>query len=332
MSDDELRVASYIYDTTRALFDGTPSLEDGIPLRMWTGPTLPHVFRRVLDGEADAGELGLTFYLRALEAGDDRFVAIPAFPNRVFRHSSVFINTGSDIHGPRDLVGRTIGEFGIYGQDCGVWAKGILSDEYGFAPERNRWVIGGLDAPAKPFTFTTHPHPEGLDITTVEDRGLGAMLEDGEIDALFTANVPQVFLDGSSHVARLFPDYERVERDWFRRTRMFPIMHAVVVRRDVIARRPGIESMIYRAFLEAKEAGLEQYRQARRLFLATTALPWADALVEDDMALMGDDWWPYGISANRAELETNFRYENEQGITSRLWTVEELFAPDVLST
>lgn len=329
---DELRVASHIYDTTRTLFDGDQALEDGTPLRMWTGPTLPHIFRRVLDGEAEAGELGLTFYLRALDAGDDRFVAIPAFPNRVFRHSAVFINTRNGIHGPQDLEGRTIGEFGVYGQDPGVWMKGILADEYGFAPEKNRWIIGGLDAPAEPFTFTTHPHPEGLDITTVEDRGLGEMLDSGEIDALFTANVPQVFLDGSPHVARLFPDYKQVERDWYRRTGMFPIMHVVVVTRDRIARRPGIEAMIYRAFREAKEAGLEQYRQARRIFQATTALPWADALVEDDMALMGDDWWPYGISANRAELDTNLRYEYEQGITSRLWSVEELFAPNLLNT
>lgn len=272
MSDDELRVASYIYDTTRELFTGTPSLG----------------------------------------AGDDRFVAIPVFLNRVFRHSCVFINTHSGIRGPRDLVGCTIGEFGIYGQDSGVWAKGILPDEYGFALERSRWVIGGLDAPAKPFTFTTHTHPEGLDITTVEDRGLGAMLENGEIDVLFTANVPQVFLDGSPHVARLFPRYQEVERDWFRRT--------------------GIESMIYRAFLKAKDAGLEQYRQARRLFQATTALPWADALVEDDMELMGDDWWPYGFEENRDELETNLRYEYEQGLTSRRWTVDELFAPNLLNT
>jgi 4,5-dihydroxyphthalate decarboxylase len=109
--------------------------------------------------EFDVSELGMTFYLRMLDSGDDYFVALPVFPNRVFRHSCVFVNAASGIGDPADLVGKTIGEFGTYGQDSGVWAKGILMDEYGFRPERNRWVIGGLERPMPPFGFIPHPHP-----------------------------------------------------------------------------------------------------------------------------------------------------------------------------
>jgi hypothetical protein len=159
--------------------------------------------------DVDVSEFGLTFYLRTLDQGAP-FLAIPAFPNRVFRHSSVFINAESGITGPADLDGRTIGEFGLYGQDPGVWIKGILADEYGFRPERNRWVIGGLETPAPPFGFVSHPHPANVDIRTAPDgRTLSGMLESGEIDALFTANVPQAFLDGSPRIARCSPTTNR---------------------------------------------------------------------------------------------------------------------------
>src|SRR5882724_4841291 len=156
MENLDLRVAAAEYDTTRALFDGAVKVGGVRSVTMATAATLPDVFELLLRGEAEVSELGLTFYLRTLE-NDAPFVALPAFPNRVFRHSCIYVNAGSGIATPADLVGRTIGEFGVYGQDSGVWAKGILMDEHGFRPEQNRWVIGGLDRPMPPFPFTTHP-------------------------------------------------------------------------------------------------------------------------------------------------------------------------------
>ncbi|MGH3500591.1 MAG: hypothetical protein ACRDQA_06800, partial [Nocardioidaceae bacterium] len=222
MNDLDLRIGTFRYDTTEALFDGSVTVDGVRSTTMSTAATLPEIFGRTARGEdVDVSEFGLTFLLRALDQGAP-FLIIPAFTARVFRHSSVFVNTGSGITGPADLVGKTIGEFGTYGQDSGVWIKGILADEYGFRPERNRWVIGGLDHPAPPFAFTSHPHPDDVEVTTVpEGRTLSAMLDSGEIDALFTANVPQPFLDGSPHIRRLFGDYEPVERDYYRRTGNF---------------------------------------------------------------------------------------------------------------
>lgn len=163
-----LTISSYLYDTTQALFDGSVDVKGADALTMTTARTLPEIFERfVRDDQVDVSEFGLTFLLRAREAGED-YVALPIFPNRVFRHSCVFVSTAGGITHPEQLVDRTIGEFGIYGQDSGVWAKGILMDEYGFRPERNRWVIGGLDHAAPPFGFTTHPHPQDVEITTAE--------------------------------------------------------------------------------------------------------------------------------------------------------------------
>jgi hypothetical protein len=333
MSDFDLRVGTFAYDTTRALLDGSVTVDGVRSTQVSTAATVPEIFERMLRrGDFDVSELGLTFLLRTLEL-DVPFAAIPAFPNRVFRHSCIFVNTASGISGPEDLVGRTIGEFGVYGQDSGVWAKGVLMDEHGFRPEQNRWVIGGLEHPAPPFDFIPHPHPADVEVTTApEGRTLSAMLESGEIDALFTANVPQCYLDGSPHVTRLFPDHQAVERDHYRRTGIFPIMHTVVARHDLLTANPGLAHSIYRAFADAKDAAADQYRRDRRWYQVQHMLPWTNALFEEAQRLLGDDWWPYGIAANRSTLDTYLRYHHEQGLSSRRWTVEEIFTPDLLDT
>ncbi len=156
---------SFRYDTTEALFNGEVTVPR-VDLQMRTGRTLPEIFSRLLmDDEFDIAELGMTFYQRVLAAGRDDFVALPLFPNRVFRHSCVFVNVEARIETPADLVDKTIGEFGIYSQDSGVWAKGALMDDYGFDPAANRWVIGGLEQPAEPFTFVPQTRPANVDIT-----------------------------------------------------------------------------------------------------------------------------------------------------------------------
>ena len=328
----DLRIGAFRYDTTRALFDGDVTV-DGANADFGSGATLPEVFLGLLRADTfDVAELGLTYYLRTLEA-DAPYVAIPAFPNRVFRHSCVFVNRRSGISVPGDLVDKTIGEFGMYGQDSGVWAKGILMDEYGFDPQRNRWVIGGLNQPSPPFDFVTQIHPSGIDISTAPaDSSLSDMLVAGEIDALFSANVPQCVLEAAPEVGLLFPDYERRERDYFRRTGIFPIMHTVAARRELFDAHPDLATRIYDTFLEAKEIAAERYRQGRQLFEVKTMVPWMNALFEENRTLFPDDWWPYGIAANRSALDAYLRYHHEQGLSARLWTVEELFVRELAHT
>jgi 4,5-dihydroxyphthalate decarboxylase len=332
MTDHTLIIGCYRYDTTAALFDGSVAL-DGAGLDMRTAPTLPEIFERaVRKDEFDFAELGLTFYLRLVESGLP-YVALPIFPNRIFRHSCVFVNTHSGITTPADLTGRTIGEFGTYGQDSGVWAKGILTDEYGFDPAANHWIVGGLEFPSAPFDFIPHPHPANVEVRPAPlGSTLSAMLDTGGIDALFSANVPQCVLDRSANVTRLFPDYEPLERDYHRRTGIFPIMHTVVVRRDLLDTRPELVREVYDAFCRAKDEAAERYHRNRRLYQVQTMTPWMNALIERNESEPGPDLWAYGVTANRTTLDTYLRYHHEQGLSTHRMRIEDIVAPEFLGT
>lgn len=328
MTTRHLDIAVTRYDHTRALFDGSVPF-DGVDATLHS-PAIPEIFAGLASGRYDVAEFGLTHYLRALDAGTD-LIAIPVFPARVFRHASVFVNTSTGITGPADLVGRTIGEFGMYGQDSGIWAKGILAEDHGFAPEQNRWVVGGLETPLPAgFEFTTHRHPDNVDIRFAPPEStLAQLLDHGEIDALFSSNAPTTYLAGSPNIAPLFGDHEARERDWYRRTGIFPIMHTIVARRELFDEDPGLARRLYQGFLAAKDIAAARYRDMRRLFQVTTMVPWMYQLFEENRALLGDDWFPYGIDANRTALETFLRYSHEQGLMAAPRTVDEMFVEEL---
>ena len=329
----DLRVGIYRYDQVRALFDGSVTI-DGVDASFTSAPIVTEIFKKMIQEHAfDVAELGWTYYLRTLDLDDPPFLALPVFPNRQFRHSAIYVNTSSGIEEPQDLAGRTIGEFATYGHDAGFWPKGILSDEFGLTPEQSRWVIGGLDWPMEPVDFIPFLHPADVDVTRApEGRELGQMLDAGEIDALISADVPKCVLDGSPRVARLFPDWEATERDYYRRTGIFPIMHTVVVRRELLTRRPGLVRAVYRAFCAAKEAATERYRTARIFNNMDLMIPWLSRVLDDNRDLFPADWWPYGLGANRTTVDTLLRYHFEQGLSQRRLTPEDVFVPELLDT
>ena len=324
MPGPRLDIAVTRYENTRALFDGTVTF-DGIDAALHS-PPIPDIFTGVAAGRFDVAELGLTHYLRALDVGTD-LVALPVFPARTFRHSSVFVNTTKGITGPADLVGRTIGEYGMYGQDAGIWIKGILAEDFGFAVSSNRWVVGGLDSPLPAgFEFTTHIQPPDVEVGFAPaDRTLGDMLDRGEIDALFTSNAPAAYLAGSPDIAPLFTDHEGREREWHRRTGIFPIMHTVVARRALLEDDPDLARRLYDGFLRAKDVAAQRYRDMRRLFQVTTMVPWMHSLFERNRTEFDDDWFAYGLRANRTTLETFLRYSADQGLSPAHRTVDDLF-------
>ena len=220
------------------------------------------IFRRMIGGEFDVAELGLTYFLRMWDTEESPFMALPIFPNRNFRHSAIFASAASGIQRPQDLAGKTIGEFALWGHDPGVWMKGILAEEFGVTPEQAGWIIGGTDHPIPAFDWVPQPIPHGVDIRrAAEGQTLAAMLESGEIDALLSVDVPQALLNGSTKIRRLFPDYRSVERDYYRRTGIFPMMHIVAIRKDLAAEHPEISRAIYSAFLAAKDQTENRYRQ-----------------------------------------------------------------------
>ncbi len=333
MTERKLDIAFGDYDRTSALATGAVTI-DGVDASFHSARIVTEIFEGMIRRRAyDVSELGWTYYLRTFADGPSPFVAIPVFPNRAFRHGAIYVNKASGIASPADLVGKRIGELALYGHDAGIMPKGILSDEWGFRPERNRWIVGGIDFPLKPVDFVAHPVPAGVEVEWAgKDVDLGEMLDRGEIDALISADIPRCVLEGSPRVGRLFEDYPAVERDYFRRTGIFPIMHAVVVTRELAEQEPEIVKAVHRGFCEAKQQAAERYVKGMTFNNMNVMLPWLTQLVQEDLALLGDDWWPYGIAANRAAIEAVLRYHHEQGTTPRRFQLEELFVPELLGT
>lgn len=331
MTEQELKIGTYRYEHTAALVDGTVTI-DGVDAAIETAPLVSDVFQRMVHGDFDVAELGLTYFLRTFDLDDAPFLALPIFPNRNFRHAAIFVNTASGITGPRDLAGKTVGEFALYGSDPGVWVKGVLADEHGVAPEECRWVVGGTNHPIPSFDWIPQPVPAGVAVRHAEDgETLGALLEAGEIDALISVDVPQSLVDGSPEVARLFPDHVAVEREYYRRTGIFPMMHVVAIRKELAA-EAGLVRAIYRAFAEAKEITARQYREGAVKQHMAVMTPWFSALFAENRRLLGEDWWPYGVGANRTAVDTFLRYHHEQGLSARLLTSEDIFVPALLGT
>ena len=281
----------------------------------------------------DVSELGMTYLLRTMEVEEPPFLAIPVFLVRSFRHGAIYINKARGISRPEDLAGKRIGELALYGHDALVMPKGILSDDHGVKPEQSRWIIGSIDFPMEPVDFVPHPVPGGVEVEWAgKNIDLGQMLETGEIDALISADVPKCALERSPKVGRLFENYEVVERDYYRRTGIFPIMHAVVVTRSLATERPDLVEAVYKGFREAKDQMAEQYVKGMTFNNMTVMLPWLTKLISDNRDVLGDDWWPYGIKANRAAIDAVLRYHYEQGLTKRRFTIEEVFVPGLLNS
>jgi hypothetical protein len=333
MSELDLKVGFWKYDHVRPLFDGSVTI-DGATAAFEDAPIISDTFENMVRNQAyDVSELGLTFYLRTLELDDPPFIAIPVFPNRHFRHSAIYVNVDSGIEEPADLVGKTIGEFGTYGHDAGIWPKGILADDYGVTPEQSRWVIGGSDWWMPPFDYIPFIQPEGVEIEVApKGKELGPMLESGEIDALISAVVPNCVLNGSPKVAQLFPDYQAVERDYYERTGIFPIMHTVVVQRSLLDANPGLGTKLLEAFSRSCDIVKSEYQRGRMEHQMSVMSPWFNKLYEDNREVLGDDWWQYGVAANRANIDTFLRYTFEQGLSKRRLTCEDIFAAEVLDT
>jgi hypothetical protein len=333
MTDRKLDIAFWNYDRTRLLADGTVKI-DGVDATFQTARIVPEIFEAMIRQRAyDVSELGMTYFLRTFEDGESPFLAIPVFPVRSFRHGAIYINKASGIERPGDLAGKLIGELALYGHDAGVIPKGILFDDFCVKPEQSRWIIGGIDFPMNPVDFVPRPVPDGVEVEYAgKGVDLGAMLEAGEIDALISADVPKAVLEKSPKVGRLFEDYEAVERDYYRRTGIFPIMHAVVVTRELAIEQPELVKAVYRGFCAAKDQMAAQYVTGMTFNNMTMMLPWLTKLIEDDREVLGDDWWPYGIEANRVAIDAVLRYHHEQGLTKRRFTIEDVFVSGLLDT
>jgi len=317
-----LTLACGPYDRTEALRTGAVQPE-GIDLKYVSIQSPPEIFVRMIrNQEFDVSEMSSAVYLRRRAKGDFPFVAIPVFPSRMFRHSFVFVNTKSGIKTAQDLAGRRVG-VPAYGQTAAVWIRGILKDEYGAAWEKMRWFVGGLEESRPTDELDERPAADFSLEFIGEAQTLSGMLESGELDALLGAIQPSCF-GRSPHVQRLFPNARETEREYYRKTGVFPIMHTLVIREAVYKKDPWIAESLFRAFQQAKELCL---RQAHYSAALRYTLPWLLSELEEMDALFSPDPWPYGLEANRKTLETLTRYLVDQRLLDRAVGIEELFAP-----
>jgi 4,5-dihydroxyphthalate decarboxylase len=320
-----LTMACWDYDRTRPLADGSIR-PDGIDLNVLNLHVEETFFRMLRNREFDVAEMSLSSYTVACARGNCPFVAIPVFPSRFFRQSSIFVSTKSDIREPRDLVGKRIGT-PEYQMTAPVWIRGILQDDYGVDPASVEYWTGGEEEPGRDEKINLDL-PERIRIRRIgPTQTLAQMLADGEIDALHTARIPSTFTTRPDAVRRLFANHVEVEKEYWKRTRIFPIMHTIVLRRDVYEANRWIAQALCKAFAAAKAL---VYANLYTTSALTTMLPWQIAQVEEVRATMGDDWWSYGFAANREVLETFLRYHHEQGLSKRRLAAEELFAPETL--
>ena len=322
-----LSLACWDYDRTRALADGRVQPE-GIDLVYLNQPVEETFFRMMRFGEFDASEMSLSSYVASLGRAEPPFIAIPAFPSRFFRHSCIFVSAKSGIRKPEDLKGKRIG-VPEYQMTAPVWIRGILSDEHGVKVTDVQHLSGGEEQPGRDEKLKLDL-PSSIKLSPIgKTQTLSGMLAEGELDALVTARAPSTFKSKPDAVKRLFPDYVAKEKEYYRRTRIFPIMHTVVIRRDVYAKNPWVAQSLYKAFTAAKKIASDMYAQTAAL---SSMLPWSTAQADETRAEMGEDWWPYGLGPNRHVLETFLRYHHEQGLSKRLYKPEELFARETLES
>jgi 4,5-dihydroxyphthalate decarboxylase len=320
-----LTLACWDYDRTRALADGSVRAE-GIDLNCLNLHVEETFFRMLRNREFDVAEMSLSSYAMSIARDQPAFIAIPVFPSRFFRQSCIFVSSKSGIREPKDLIGKRIGT-PEYQMTAPVWIRGILQDEYGIDPASVEYFTGGEEEPGRDEKLKLELPPKFKLTRIGAAQTLTQMIADGDIDAMHTARIPSTFQTRPGAVKRLFENYVEVERAYYRKTRIFPIMHTVVIRRDVYRANPWIAQSLLKAFTAAKRKVYENLYTTSALI---TMLPWQVAQVEDVRREMGDDWWPYGFEPNRHVLDTFLRYHHEQGLSKRRLQPEDLFAPETL--
>ncbi len=324
MADVPVTIACGNYDRTRAIRDGTVKVEGCAVTYL---PLYPEeIFHRAFKfQEFDISELSFSSYIRTVAAGTSAYIGIPAFVSRIFRHSGIYIRKGAGIEKPQDLRGKRIGvpEYQI---TAVVWMRGLMQHEYGVAPAEIHWRSGGQEQPGRHERTPLKAIP-GLDLQPIgDDRTLVGMLKAGELDALFTARAPSSFLNGEPHIARLFPNTRAAEQAYYDKTRLFPIMHLVGIRKTLAERYPWLATSVYKAFCAAKALAMIDLRDVNALMVT---LPWLEAETNETSAIMGDDFWKYEVPENLPEIEALTQYIYEQGLADRKVTVEELFHPSI---
>jgi 4,5-dihydroxyphthalate decarboxylase len=323
-----LTVACSDFDRTRRLLDGTVGIE-GYKLRFFTMPP-EEMFRRAFESaEFDISELSAGTFLLHVRRGTSPYVGLPVFPSRAFRHAAIYVRTDGDIREPRDLRGKIVGVRN-YLNTAALVVRGLLADEYGVVPHEMSWRVGDVDdVERKNILLPSLERAADIQALAYGKTLTGELLS-GEIDVLVHYNPPRGFtLTAESPFKRLFPDPAAAARAYFQKTRIFPIMHLIGVRRSLLEQDPSLARKVYNSFAKAKDLAIGELMSQSSPELS---LPWLDDDAARTTALAGTDFWPYGVRKNEAALATLVRYAFDQGLIDRPLAIGELFEPDLLDT
>ena len=320
MAGLRLTFACGLYDRVLPLYRGAVKPE-GIDLDFRAIDNPREVFDRMHKGEFDASEMSSSEFIVAQSAGKRDLVALPVFVSRVFRHSFIFVNRRAGIAKPQDLAGKRVGVTS-YTQTAAVFIRGMLQHEYGVDPASIRWIQGPMTSGGAAAPLPKLAKPVAIELDR-SGKAQSDKLADGELDACLGATMPESF-GRSPEVVRLFPEFREVEKDYFRRTRIFPIMHLIALKRDVHERHPFVAASLYQALCRSKDLAIARMREVGAL---AYMLPWLPDDLREMDEVFGGDAWPYGVEPNRPTLAALVTYLAEQGMIAAPVKLEDLFVP-----
>jgi 4,5-dihydroxyphthalate decarboxylase len=326
MSKLPLTVATPDYDHVRDLGLGRVQAQ-GIDLSWLTFPVEEIFYRFIVYKEFDVSEISMAKYTSMIAAGNTDFIALPVFPSRMFRHQSLFVRRNGPIKKIQDLSGARVG-IPEWAQTAAVYSRGYLQHQFGIKLASVKWVQAGVNQPGR-IEKVDLKLPKGVKVERVKDKSLNEMLLAGELDAVLAARPPAAFTDGDRRVQRFFGNYQEVEAEYYSKTGIFPIMHAVAVQRRVLDANPWVARSLFNAFNEAKNRSVERALDST---VTMFPIPWGAEYAARGKELMGKDYFPYGIEENRKTLETFLKWAHEQGVCQRLVKVEELFPKQLQSS
>ncbi|MCC6781003.1 MAG: 4,5-dihydroxyphthalate decarboxylase [Hyphomicrobiales bacterium] len=329
MSNNELALTLAIspYDVMADLTAGRVVAE-GIKLTSLVDMPVEEIFYRfIVHKEWDISEISFAKYVSMRSQGDETFIALPVFPSRIFRHASIFVRRDGPVRSPADLVGRRVG-LPEWAQTAAVYSRGLLVHQYGLDLASIQWVQAGVNRPGRIEKVEVRL-PPGVGLTRRSEATLSDMLVAGEVDAVMSARAPECFDRGHPNIRRLFENFMEVETAYYKATSIFPIMHTVAIRGEVLARNPWIASNLYKAFEESRRRSIARALDDTH---PQFPIPWGFEHARRAKATFGDDYWPYGIEPNRKTLEAFLQFAHEQDVCHRLLRVEELFPKQLLSS
>jgi 4,5-dihydroxyphthalate decarboxylase len=321
MAKLDLSVAVGDYDRTRALIDGNVTIDGVDPIYMTLGPE-EIFFRAFRATEFDICELSLSSYTVKTAQGNCPYIAVPAFVSRTFRHTAIYVRTDR-VKKPEDLKGRKVG-VPEYQLTANVWARALLEDDYGVRPADIHWIRGGIEHAGRPEKLTIKL-PAGVRLDNApEGATISGLLEAGEIDGFIAPRPPKLVEKGHPNIGWLFPDPVAVAKDYYKRTGLFPIMHVVGIRLELAERHPWLPGAVFKAFEQSKEIGVAKLSDTSA---TKVTLPFVEEALRDARALMGEDFWSYGVDKNRKTLDYFLGQHHAQGLSSRRVSVDEMFHP-----